>query len=309
MPAGARCARLLEWWGTKRLSEVTPQSCRDYVAFRAQAEVARRKAERKRPNQNEPKQVVKGAGSRRDLEDLRAAINHHAKRELHRGFIEVELPKKAQPRQHFLTRSDVARLLWACWRHGRTVRLPRGQAKGDLVESQWNDYRHLARFIILALYTASRPGAVLTASIKAGSNRSFLDLDSALFYRLAEGAQQTNKRQPPVPIPPRVLAHLRRWRDKSIINDHVVEWQGNPVLSIKGAWGNAVKLAALDKPATPHTLRHTGVTWMLQNGAEVWDVAGYAGMSEEMVRKVYGHHHPAFMKQAVTAITGKRQRF
>ena len=69
----ARIMRLVDWWGAKRLSEVTPATCRAYAI------------ERKR------------GGSRRDLEDLRAAINHHAKRGLHTGYIDVELPRKANP--------------------------------------------------------------------------------------------------------------------------------------------------------------------------------------------------------------------
>jgi len=101
----ARIDRLLDGWGDKMLSEVNRSTCRAYAAAR------------------------KRGGSRRELEDLRAAINHHAKRNLHTGFVEVELPVKGQARTTWLSRGDVAKLLWACWRHGRTVRLPRGQKK------------------------------------------------------------------------------------------------------------------------------------------------------------------------------------
>ena len=54
----------------------------------------------------------------------------------------------------------------------------------------------------------------MTASPYRGEGRSYVDLESSIFYRLAEGARETNKRQPPVPLPPRLLAHLRRWADK-----------------------------------------------------------------------------------------------
>ena len=39
--------------------------------------------------------------------------------------------------------------------------------------------------------------------------RAFVDLDRGIYYRRKQGAAKTNKRQPPVPIPPRLLAHLR----------------------------------------------------------------------------------------------------
>jgi len=171
-----RIDRIGEWWGSKRLSEVTPALCLQYAAERNRG------------------------GSRRDLEDLRAAIHHHAKRELHRGTVLVELPPKGQRRTAFLTRSEVARLLWACWHHTRPQVPPRGARKGQVLASEWHDLRHLARFILVAFYTGSRSGAILSASIFAGANRSFVDLDSGVFYRLAEGTTETNKRQPPVKL-------------------------------------------------------------------------------------------------------------
>jgi hypothetical protein len=44
-----------------------------------------------------------------------------------------------------------------------------------------------------------------------GEGRAYVDLERGIFYRLAEGQRETKKRQPPVPILPRLLAHLRRW--------------------------------------------------------------------------------------------------
>jgi hypothetical protein len=54
-------------------------------------------------------------GARRDLEDLRAAVHHHAKEGLHRGSVVASLPPKGNPRDRWLTRPETARLLWACW--------------------------------------------------------------------------------------------------------------------------------------------------------------------------------------------------
>ncbi len=280
-----RIDRLTAWWGAKMLSEVSAITCREYVASR------------------------KRGGARRDLEDLRSAINHHAKRGFHSGYVQVELPEQGKKRTTWLTRSEAARLLWACWRHGRTVRLPRGRNKGAVVESDWHDLRHIARFILLALYTGSRAGAIFTASIQAGSNRSFIDLDSGIFYRLAEGKEETNKRQPPVPLPDRLLAHIRRWRDRGVIASHVVEWHGEPVQSVKVGWASAVRLAGLNhKRVTPHTLRHTAATWLMINGTNIWDAENFLGMSEQMVRERFGHHHPEYMRDAANRITQKHKR-
>jgi hypothetical protein len=53
-------------------------------------------------------------------------------------------------------------------------------------------------------------------------------------------------------------------------------------------------------------LRHTTAIWLIQNGASVWEAAGFLGMSEKTLRETYGHHHPDFMRGAVDAIGRRR---
>jgi hypothetical protein len=48
-----------------------------------------------------------------------------------------------------------------------------------------------------------------------------------------------------VPLPNRLLAHLRRWSRLGISKSHFVEWGGKPVLSVKTGFGSAVRIAAL----------------------------------------------------------------
>ncbi|EIM25978.1 tyrosine-type recombinase/integrase [Microvirga lotononidis] len=266
------------------LSEVTPRTCRDYADTR-----------------------TKG-GARRDLEDLRAAINHHARRNLHVGLVIVDLPEKGKAREEWLTRDEVARLVWVCYRHGRTVRLPRGRNKGAVVESQWHDLRHLARFILFSLYTGSRSGAVLSASLYKGQGRSYIDLEHGVFYRLAEGKRETNKRQPPVRLPPRLIAHIRRWQAKGLIATHIVEWDGVPVKSVKVAWARALKLAKITKKAPPHTLRHTAATWLMQQGVDKWEAAGFLGMSTDDPAWTDRKQPPDRAADAASAITRKRRK-
>ena len=64
----------------------------------------------------------------------------------------------------------------------------------------------------------------------------------------------------------------------------------------------AVKAAELGKHVTPHTLRHTAATWMMQNGADLWQAAGFLGMTVEMLEQRYGHHHPDFQRDAAAAV-------
>ena len=277
-----RIERLNDWWGDKFLADINGQSCRDYVKFRKNV-----------------------GGARRDLEDLRAAINHHAKEGLHRGVVRVALPPKGKARERWLTHSEAARLLWACWRHREVQLRHRGADKGKKLPTSKRPLQHVARFILIALYTGTRAGAVAAASPYKAEGRSWVDLDSGLFYRLAEGRRATNKRQPPVRLPSRLLAHMRRWKRTHISTSHFVEYRSRPVKEVNKGLERAVELAGLEGKVTPHTLRHTAATWLMLNGAQIYDAAAFLGMSEETLRNVYGHHHPDYQREAAEAITRK----
>jgi len=281
-----RISRLNSFWGGRMLSEVSTATCKEYLKVRGNT-----------------------GGARRDLEDLRAAISHHASENLHRAIVNVWLPPKGPPRDRWLTRTEVAKLLWACWRHREVQTRHRGPEKGRRLPTNKRPLRHLARFILIGVYTGTRAGAIATASPTRAIGRSYVDLDQGIFYRLAQGKRATSKRQPPAPIPPRLLAHLRRWHRLGLIAGHFVEFNGQPIASVKTAFTRAVKLANLSYEGgkvVPHTLRHTAATWLMQRGVPVWQAAGYLGMSVEMVDRVYGHHSPEHLKQAAEAITGKK---
>jgi integrase len=277
-----RIGRLNDWWGAKMLADVDGQACRKYVKVRGN----------------------KG-GARRDLEDLRAAINHHATEGYHRGVVKITLPAKGEPRDRWLTRSEAAKLIWTCWRYREMQSMSRGSLKGHKVPTGKRPLRHLARFILIGIYTGSRAGAIAAASPLSAIGTAFVDLDRGRYYRRKQGSAKTNKRQPTVPIPNRLLAHLRRWHRIDPEAKHFVEFNGKPVASVKTAFKRAVRLAALDSKISPHTLRHTAATWLMQRGADPWQAAGYLGMSLEVLLNTYGHHHPDYLSDAVEKI-GRR---
>lgn len=280
-----RLNRLLDWWGTKTLAQVTGANCRAYATHRGNA-----------------------GGARRDLQDLSAAIGHHHREGYHREIVKVALPKRGEARDRWLSRSEVARLVWTMWRAREGDRAD-GKKAGNTTEGR-HTMRHLARFVLLAYSTASRPGAVLTASWEAAAGRSYIDIEKGVFYRLREGARETNKRQPPVRLPRSILAHLRRWRRlTNSESGYVVEWRGQPVLRVKVGFANAVKLAGLGEGVSPHTLRHSAVTHLMQQGVPTWEVAGFAGMGEAVLRRHYAHHHPDHMSGAVAAMGATQKRY
>lgn len=274
-----RIERLNEWWGAKTLGEVNGEECRSY-----------RKQRRNR------------GGARRDLEDLRAAIGHHAAEGFHREIVKVSLPEKGQPRDKWLTRTDAAKLIWACWRYRERQKASRHPEDETKAPTAKRPLRHLSRFILLGIYSGSRAGAIAAASPMPAVGRSYVDLERGRYYRLQQGAAKTNKRQPTVPIPSRLLAHLRRWHRIDSDAKHFVEFNGKPVASVKTAFKSAVKLAGLGPGISPHTLRHTAATWLMQRGADPWQAAGYLGMSLDVLLNTYGHHHPDYLSDAVEKI-------
>jgi integrase len=168
--------------------------------------------------------------------------------------------------------------------------------------------RHVARFILIGLYTGTRAGAIASASPTAEAGRSYVDLERGIFFRKPIGKRATKKRQPPAPIPARLLAHMRRWKDRKLIVSHFVEFNGKPVASVKTGFRSAVRLAGLSGKVTPHTLRHTAATWLMQRGVPIWEAAGFLGMSPEVLEQVYGHQHPDYLQTAAAAI-GQKGRF
>jgi integrase len=238
-------------------------------------------------------------GARRDLQDLAAAINHHAKKGLHRGIVRVVLPERGEARQRWLEqRDEFARLLWTCWRT-REVQNGRETAKRPL--------RHLCRFLILALYTGSRPGAVFAASWERAPGRSWVDVENGVFHRHSQGRAETNKRQPTVRLAPGLLAHLRRWKriDAAKGKPHVVTHDGQPFSSDAGtALDRACKLAGIER-VTAYTFRHTCASWLVRKGLPTRMVAEFLGTSEAMILKHYGHLAPDYQDEAARAIGRK----
>ena len=276
--------RLNEFWGGKTLSQVNARSCAAYVSHR-----------------------VGPGGARRDLETLRAAINHHAKEGLHRGLVRVSLPPKGEARSRWLTRGEAARLIWQCWRYREQQTVHSGRLEGSIVRTERRPLRHIARFILIGLYTGTRAGAIATASPHAETGRSHVDLERGIFYRKAIGKRATKKRQTPVPLPPRLLVHMRRWKERKLIATCFVEYNGRPVASVKKGFKTAVGLAELPGEVTAHTLRHTAATWLMQRAVPIWEAAGFLGMSAEVLETTYGHHHPDHLRRAALAI-GRKER-
>lgn len=269
---GQRMEALLGFWGTRTLADINGPLCRSYARQRGSESMARR-----------------------ELEDLRAAINHHRREGLCNAVVEVVLPPRSPSRERWLTRSETARLIWAAWRY-------REVQKGKATDRR--SRRHVARFILVSLYTGTRSGAVCGAALTPAVGRGRVDLDAGTFDRKAIGARETKKRQPSIRLPDRLLAHMRRWARLGVSRSSVIEFDGQPVKSVRKAFARAARDAGLEG-VSPHVLRHTAVTWAMRAGADMYAASDFFGMTLEVLERVYGHHHPDHHKGVGDALTGR----
>ena len=269
--ARSRARMLFGHLGERLLSDINGAACRAYVAARGSV-----------------------AAAKRELEDLRAAINHYHREGLSHEIVAVTLPPRSPGRERWLTRSEAARLLWAAWRY-REQQNRRGTGR--------RTRRHIARFILIALYTGSRAGVITSAALQPTAGHGWIDLDRGVFYRRPEGERETRKRRPAARVPGRLLAHIRRWKRHGA--RYAVEWNAQPVVSIRKAFAAVVADAGLDAAVTPHVLRHTAVTWAMENAADRYQAGEFFGLSQEMLEERYGHHHPDHQKSVAEAIAAR----
>lgn len=274
---GYHIKALLTYWGDKTLNDVKGSTCRLYLSFR----VDRRSGSHGQSGTNinndgglqsaHSGRSVKPSTVRRELKTLQAAINHWHRESPLAAVPKVTLPEEGARRERFLERSEAASLLRAAHKLGA---------------------KHVARFILIGLYTGTRHSAILRLRWTPALSAGHVDISRAILYRRGSAERETSKRRPPVQMPRRLLSHMRRWftRDNRSGLSHVVSFQGAPILKMKRAWATVVKEAGLGKDVTPHVLRHTCATWALWRGETIWDVAGLIGADASTVERTYGHH-------------------
>ncbi len=259
------------FWGDLPVTAVKGATCRRYVAERG----------------------VANGTARRELGTLQAALNFCAREGHLLTAPLVWRPPADPPKDRWLTRQEAAWLL----RAARSLRI---------------DGQHLAKFILLGLYTGTRKSAILSLRIDQRSTHGgSIDTVQGVLYRQPEGLAQTKKRQTPARLGRKLLGHAKRWKANGA-RFAVQDSKGNRIGDIRKGWAHAVLLAgeisggAVDlSDCTPHVLRHTCATWMMQNGADRWDAAGYLGMTVETLERVYGHHSPKHQSSAVAALEGR----
>lgn len=219
------------------------------------------------------------ATGRRELETLQAALNHDVREERIPYAPNISFPNKADPKQDWLTRSELARLIWAARQES---------------QSKW----HLTWFIVLSYYSGQRKEAVLSHTWDQ------IDLKGGIIDWQPAGRAQTNKRRPKQPMDCRIRLFYKLLARRGTDNGYVLHRNQKQIKDIKKSFAGAVRRAGL-RHMTPHILRHTAITHTLQGGVSIWETAGFFGVSAKTIEAVYGHHASGYMNNAKTARTRK----
>jgi integrase len=174
--------------------------------------------------------------------------------------VAVELPNRPEARDRWLTRHEAARLI-------RAARTPQARL-------------YLPLFILIGLYTGRRKEAILSLRWPQ------VDLEAGRIDFEIAGRKRTNKKRGRVPIPSRLMPHLRRARKRGSDMGYVLHIDGERIGDVKKGFAAACHRAGIEN-VSPHTLRHTAATWLMQSGIDPWQASGFLCMSMATLINVY----------------------
>lgn len=221
------------------------------------------------------KEGKKQSTARRDLTDLRAAIYHSVNMNRIVPFNFPDLPKDGPPKKRWMTDTEFAQLLFAA---------------GNNQISKFN----LRLFMIIGFYSGARKSAIMELEWDQ------IDFEQGTIDFNKRGAPTSKKKRAFIYMPPEIQRFLQRRYDRyAHQTTYLFHEKKNPkirVNSIDKAYRKAVKLSGLSN-VTPHTLRHSRISLMLQRGETIMNVSNYVHVSPATIQKVYGHHSNEELKK------------
>ncbi|MEM0922801.1 MAG: site-specific integrase, partial [Pseudomonadota bacterium] len=187
-----------------------------------------------------------------------------------RGLIEkaphILRPPKPPPRDRWMTREEARAMIdAAAWPHARLA-------------------------MILLLSTAARVSAILELTwdrvdFEAGTIQLSDDLNSS-----------RKKSRATVPMNAMARAALTEAKTGAV-SDHVIEYGGKPIKSLKKAIAGAAKRAKLEG-ISAHVFRHTAAVWMAEGRVPMERIAQFLGHRDSKVtERIYARFSPDHLRE------------
>jgi integrase/recombinase XerC len=188
-------------------------------------------------------------------------------------------PRKGRQLPHFLTADEVAQLL-------ATPASDKPMALRD-------------RAILETLYSAG-----LRVSELVGSSDGDLDLAQGLLHVRGKGRKERL-----APVGSYAIAALRAWLAQRKLSPQEPPGEGAPLFtnkfgrrlttrSVARMLEKHLKVAGLDPRTSPHTLRHSFATHLLDRGADIRSVQELLGHSSLVTTQVYTHVSATKLREA-----------
>ena len=193
---------------------------------------------------------------------------------------QLKLPKKTPPRDRWLSHEEVDHIL---------------QHAPD----------HLARFTQIALVTGRRMRAILNLRWTENDDSGWIDLDQGVIHFSGRDEIESKKQKGSVRMTQSLLNAALQWRKDG--NDSVIHFHGKPINDIGTSFDAACEKAGLTS-VSPHTLKHTAVTWAFQDGITLEDASAYFATTVQTLIETYRKHSPHHNQRAVAVMERIGQR-
>ena len=156
---------------------------------------------------------------------------------------------------------------------------------------------HIKRVIILGAYFGVRVGPCELFQLTWED----VDLQQRLL-RIHGSKKNSNAPWRDVPIKERLVEIFRQWQaeDLALGAQHLVNYNGQPIKSIKRSWSTTLKRAGITRRIRPYDLRHAFGTELVAAGADIGTVARLMGHSSPTM--LLNHYQFVMDKQKIGAI-------
>ncbi|WP_246692526.1 site-specific integrase [Mesorhizobium sp. WSM4303] len=206
-----------------------------------------------------------------ELGHLRSVLVWAQKQRLIAHAPYIERPAKPDPKEGYLTRPEVSRLMEAA------------------------NSPHVRLAIQLMIATGARSGAALQLTWDR------VDFGRRMIQLANPFDKVHRKRRATVPINDTLFTALQEAQEGAL-TPYVIEWAGDKVLSIK----KGIKTAGgkIGRPdASPHMLRHSAAVWLVEDGHSMEEVAQFLGHANTAITyKVYARYSPTYLRKLAKSL-------